>query len=160
MMMTRMPETVQRALGDDVAQAFATWLGDVLDDRMIDRREFGESKDHLEALSANVTQVRLEVDDLGKRLDKVEMRLDGVEKRLDIVELRLSSVEQGLTELRADVRELQRTIDERFDKLNERFDLMYDRMLSQTQWTIGLLSVFGTIIAILVGINQIGQVLR
>jgi hypothetical protein len=137
--MMPMPETVQRALGDAAARDLAMWLEDVVEDNSVDRRELG---------------------DMNVRLGKVETRLD--------------AVEQGLREVKTDVRDLRQTmearfaqVDARFEQMNARFDqmiaqfsLVFDRMISQTRWTIGLIALFGVIISILVAIGQIGPWMR
>lgn len=143
-MIARLPETVQHAWGDAVARDFSGWMEDVMAERAVNRDEWGE----------------------------VQFRLDGVETRLGQVETRLTIVEHGLSELKVDVRELRRETTERFDRLQAMFDDRFDRLslemagrfdhlnrqlLYQTRLSLGLLGVFGTVIAILVGIGQLAR---
>jgi hypothetical protein len=57
-------------------------------------------------------------------------------------------VEHDLAEIKVDLRELRRDMTERFDRLHV-------QMLSQTRWIVGSFMLFGTLIAILVGIGQL-----
>jgi len=68
---------------------------------------------------------------------------------------RLEVLEHDMSEVKTELRDLRREMNERFDRMNERFDQMYDRIMVQTRWTIGVLALFGTVIAILVGIGQL-----
>jgi len=75
--------------------------------------------------------------------------------RLDILEHDVAEVKTELQELRREMNERFDRMNERFDRMNERFDTMYERLLVHTRWTIGVLSLFGTILAILVAIGQL-----
>jgi len=126
-MLARMPETIHQAWGEAAARDFVVWLEDAMTERTVKRSEWEEMRS----------------------------RFDDVETRLSNVETRLAVVEAGLAELRADLRELRREMNERFDRVNERFDRLNALIIAQTRWTVGTLALFGTIIAILVGIGQL-----
>ena len=68
---------------------------------------------------------------------------------------RLDILEHDMAEVKVELRELRREMNERFDQMNERFDTMYEGLLVHTRWTIGVPSLFGTILAILVAIGQL-----
>jgi len=162
-MLAQMPDTVQLALGDVAVRDFTAWLEAVMAERTVGKDTW--------------SQVQVRFDGVDRRLDGVETRLEGVETRLVHVETRLDRAEHDLGELKIEVREFRREVNERFDRviamfndrfdrqaaetnarfgeLNARFERLDVTLLMQTRWTVGTLALFGTIIAILVGIGQL-----
>jgi len=78
---------------------------------------------------------------------------------------RLDILERDVSDLKTDIRDLRREMNARFDQMNdqmnirfdrvnERFDQMYDRIMVMTRWTVGTLALFGTMITILIAIQQ------
>lgn len=164
-MLVKMPDTIQNAWGEVAVRDFTIWLETVMTERTVSQDAWGQAQGRFDAVEIRLTYVE-------KRLDAVEIRLTNVEKRLDAVEIRLTNVERELAELKVEVRELRREMNERFDRViamfNERFDRQAAEMnarfaqiqqliLSQTRWAVGTLALFGTIIAILVGIGQLNR---
>jgi hypothetical protein len=129
-----MPVRLRQALGPEVADAFISWLGDAMGEEAVQRSEWLEVRDEMGGVMA---------------------RLDAVEKRLDAVEFRLVAVERDLSEFRVDFREFRSDVTLRFDSLHGRFDELHRQMLAQTRWTVGLLGLFGTIIAVFYAIGQL-----
>jgi hypothetical protein len=48
-------------------------------------------------------------------------------------------------------------MNERFDRMGERMDRMYQQMVVQTRWLIGVLAVIGTVISLLLAIGQFAR---
>lgn len=71
---------------------------------------------------------------------------------------RLEVVEHDVADIKTDLRELRREMNERFDRMYQhfdtRFDQMYDRMLVQTRWMVGTITVFGTLITALLAVSR------
>nr|HID13024.1 hypothetical protein [Anaerolineae bacterium] len=88
--------------------------------------------------------------------------------RMDVLESRMESLERAVAQTRVELREeirehrretriaidgFRQEMNERFDRMNERFDRMYDRMLVQTRWMIGSLTVIGALVTLLLTIG-------
>ena len=71
---------------------------------------------------------------------------------------RLDILEHDVSDVKARIADLHRTMDERFDRMNsemnEHFDQMYGRMTTMIRWTVGMLALFGIIMAILMVVVQ------
>jgi len=152
-MMARIPDTVQQAWGEVVARDFTHWLEAMMTQRSTtlpdNESRFATVEARLESLESRLAKVEARLDAVESRLAKVEARLDAVESRLANVETRLTMVEHDLGELKIEFREFRREVTERFDRLQ-------GLILSQTRWTVGTLALFGTLIAIQIGIGQLG----
>jgi len=171
MVITPLPQTIQKAWGDLAVREFTEWLEVLMAERAVGPPEFDRMGEQMTAMQADLST-------FGQRLGGVEKRLDGVEKRLDGVEARLTMVEHDLAEMKTDQREFRRELNERFlqfdDRLdrisgqvNERldriqlettgqFDRLYDRMTSHMRWSVSLIAVFGTLVTILIALGQLG----
>jgi hypothetical protein len=134
---TRIPETVQQAWGDAIVRDFTTWLEVVMTDQTVGRDEWGTAV----------------------------VRLTAVESRLAAVETRLGHIESEMADLRVAVDGMRDTFVNRFDRIYEHFDRLgarFDDRLDrshelsavQMRWTFGLFGLFGTLVALLVGIGQ------
>jgi len=97
-------------------------------------RDMAEVHDEVSAVKADVKDLRRE---MNERFDAINARMDA---RFDAINARMDA--------RFD------KVNEHFDKINERFDQMYDRIMVMTRWTVGTLALFGTMITILIAIQQ------
>ncbi|RMF37066.1 MAG: hypothetical protein D6759_02790 [Chloroflexi bacterium] len=122
-----LPESVQRVLGEEAGRDLVDWLQGLLSERAISREEWRQLLSRLDILEHDVAEVKTELQELRREMNE---RFDRMNERFD-------------------------RMNERFDRMNERFDTMYERLLVHTRWTIGVLSLFGTILAILVAIGQL-----
>jgi hypothetical protein len=105
------------------------------------------------------SQAQARFDGLEAGQAKLEAGQAKLEIRMTNVETRLTMVEHDVADIKVDLRELRRDMHERFDRqatdINARIDRLQAMMMSQTRWTVGTLALFGTLIAILVGIGQL-----
>jgi len=162
-MLTRMPETVQQAWGEVAARDFTVWMEDVMSEQTVRRDEWGQVK-------VDLVDLRTGLDVVRERLTNVEARLTNVETRLTNVETRLTIIEHEVAELKIEMREFRREVNERFDRMgamfndridrlstdmNARIDRLQQQILVQTRWSIGILALFCTITAALIGIAQL-----
>jgi uncharacterized protein (UPF0335 family) len=138
-----MPNTVREAWGEVVAHDFAAWLEDSMEARTVGRAEWSQSIGRIGTIEHDVADLKHDVADL----------------KHDVADLK-----HDVADLKVDLRELRREMNERFDRIgaefNTRLDRMNERMASQMRWSVGLLAVFGTTIAILVGIGQLAPLFR
>ena len=74
--------------------------------------------------------------------------------RLEVVEHDVADLKVEQRELRREMGEFRREVNARFDQMNARFDQMYDRMLVQTRWMVGTITVFGTLITALLAVSR------
>jgi len=74
--------------------------------------------------------------------------------RLDVLEERFDQMETRVDERFDRVDDRLDRMDDRLDRMGEKMDQMNDRILSMTQWLIGLLVAFGTMVTVLLGIAQ------
>jgi chromosome segregation ATPase len=133
-MLTSIPESVRQALGELVARDLAAWLEGTLAERSINRTEW-------EQMTARVAAI--------------EERLTAIEQRVAAIEQRVAAIEHDVAAVQVEQREMRREMSDMRREMNERFDRVHEQMASQIRWSVGLLAVFGTLIAILVGIGQI-----
>ena len=169
-MLALMPDTVQKALGDalgDVAvRDFTVWLETLMSEHTVGQDAWSQAQVRFDNLEAGQARLEAGYAKLEDGQSKLEIRMTNVETRLTHVETRLTMVEHDVADLKVDVRDLRRDMHERFDRqmgevntrfaeVNIRFDQLQVQMLSQMRWTVGTLALFGTLIAILVGIGQL-----
>jgi len=127
------PETLERAWGREVLDAFLPWLDQILEEKTVRRDEFRE--------------VLLRLDSLDKDVSLLKDQM--AETRADVRDLR-----REMNQRFDRVNECFDRVNERFDRVNERFDQMYDRMVVMLRWTVGTLALLGTVISILLAIGQ------
>jgi septal ring factor EnvC (AmiA/AmiB activator) len=140
-MLTSIPESVRQALGELVARDLAAWLEGTLAERSINRTEW-------EQMTARVAAIE-------ERLTAIEQRVAAIEQRVAAIEQRVAAIEHDVAAVQVEQREMRREMSDMRREMNERFDRVHEQMASQIRWSVGLLAVFGTLIAILVGIGQI-----
>ena len=78
-------------------------------------------------------------------------RLDALEKDISLIKEEMSGLRD---EFREDLRALRLQMDAGFGRVTQQFDAMNERMLVQTRWLIGSLTILGTIISVLLAIAQ------
>ena len=145
-MLTSMPETVRQALGELVARDFTSWLEDSLVTQTVNRGEWVQTMVRLGTIEHDVTDIKVELRELRREMSEARRETSERFDRLSV------QFDERFDRLGAQ-------FDERLDRMgadfNARFDRLQEQMASQMRWSIGLLAIFGTIIAILVGIGQL-----
>jgi hypothetical protein len=169
-MLAVMPDTVHKALGDalgDVAvRDFTVWLETAMTEHTVGQDAWSQAQVRFDNLEAGQAKLETGLAKLEAGQAKLEAGQANLEVRMTNVETRLTMVEHDVADLKVDVRDLRRDMHERFDRqasevntrfaeVNVRFDQLQVQMLSQMRWTVGTLALFGTLIAILVGIGQL-----
>lgn len=136
-----MPRSVQEALGKEVAADLASHIDITVSERTVSQDEYSQISSRLEVLEHDVSDLKAEVKDLRRTMDK---RFDRMNERFDRMNERFD--------------QMNARFEERFEQMNarseKRFDQMYNRMLIQTRWMVGSLTVIGTLITVLLAIGQ------
>lgn len=164
------PQTIRRAWGDEVVEAFVPWLEEVVKKQAVPRDEYREVLSRLDLLDKDVvlikeglTQTRAEFRE-GQAQMRAELRDELAQVRSEfrdeLAQVR-GEFRGELGQLRLEMNERFDRVNERFDRVNERFDQMHERfdgmqhqMLVQTRWLIGSLALIGTVISTLLAIGQ------
>ncbi|NOZ07169.1 MAG: hypothetical protein GXP41_12610 [Chloroflexi bacterium] len=136
-----MPKAIRKVWGEEASEDFLDWFEEALQEKTVLRDEYRQVLSHLDILDRDVSGLKTDVRDLrmemNERFDAINARMDA---RFDAINARMDA--------RFD------QVNEHFDKINERFDQMYDRIMVMTRWTVGTLALFGTMITILIAIQQ------
>ena len=138
------PPSVQETLGDPAASDFARWLEAHVEERAVVRDEYREVLSRLD-------QIDERIDGTNERLDRMEERF---EKRFDQIDQRLDEQSAQFNQRIDAVNERFDGVNERFDAMNKRIDRLYEQMRVQTRWTVGTISLFGTIVTMLLVIAE------
>jgi len=144
-MMIPLPQTVRQALGDPASADLASWFEAILDERTIPRSDLHDLSLRVDA---RFDRVEARLDAMDARFAEIDIRFVRVEARLDHIDGDLAKLEQQLLAFRSDV-------DLRFDAVHQQFDRLNERIISQTRWTVGVLGLFGTLIAGIVALGQL-----
>jgi DNA anti-recombination protein RmuC len=140
-----MPKSVREAWGEEAARDFVVWLDEVLQERTVPREQWYQLASRFDVLEHDMEDVKTELRELRREMNE---RFDRMNEQMNE---RFDRMNEQMNE-RFD--RMNEQMNERFDRMNERFDQMYERIMVQTRWTVGVLALFGTIIAILVAIAQ------
>ena len=139
------------------------WLQEFVREHGVPRDEYRELLSRLDALEKDISLIkeemsgsRAELTQMGAGL-RAEMGQMRAEFREDRKQMR-AQFSDGQAQLRAEFREaldaLRLQMDAGFSRVNQQFDEMNERMLVQTRWLIGSLTILGTIISVLLAIAQ------
>jgi chromosome segregation ATPase len=167
-MITALPLTVRQALGDGPARDFTVWFEAILDDTAMGQDERNQISQRFDRVDERFNAVDERFDAVDERFDRVDERFNAVNERFDRVDKRLDHVEAVLADHDLRLVRIETRLDEqgqrldrievqftaRFDRLDDKFDRLNGRMLVQTRWTIGVLGLFGTLMAGLVALSQ------
>jgi len=127
-------------------------------DYAVPRDEYREVLSRLDGLEKDVALIKEEV--ARSRAEAREDRdLMRTEFREDLGAIRSEfrkDLEAVRSEFREELGELRRDMNERFDEVGARFDELNYRMVVQTRWFIGALTVLVTVISALMAIAQFG----
>ena len=162
----QIPLSVRRAWGDEATDAFTEWMEVAVLPHMASRDEHREILSRMDVLESRMDSLERAV--LQNRLE-FHQRLDGLraEFKEELGGLRAEFKEElrehrretriMFDDLRREMDERFDRMDERFDRMNERFDRMYERMLVQTRWMIGSLTVIGALVTLLLTVGMFVQ---
>ena len=125
-MPTSVPRSIRQAWGEEATEDFTRWFEESLRERAVMRDEYRE------VLS---------------RMDGLDQRMDGIDQRMDGLDQRMSRLEQRMGRLEEELSAFRRETDRRLDRIQE-------AMRVQTRWTIGTISLIGTILAALLAIAE------
>ena len=126
----RTPESIRRALGEEAAADLTPWVEQIVAERAVPRDEYRQVLARLEVVEHDVADIKVEQRELRREMG--EFRRE-VNERFD---------------------RMYQHSEARFDRMNERFDQMYDRMLVQTRWMVGTITVFGALITVLLTVSR------
>ena len=174
-MPTTLPPSVREHFGEAVAEDFAHWLDEYVQENAVERDEYREVLSGLDVLEEGLDHMDKRFDLLTEhvddRLDDMKTHVDGrldevktyVDGRLDEMETRFKQVDQRFESLETRMDERFEQVDQRFEKVDRRFDTvdtkldrMNDRILSMTRWLIGLVALFGSLVTALLAVAQFG----
>ncbi len=181
-MLAAIPRTVQEAWGETATTDFSAWLERVMTEQAVGHDDFTKVEERLDDVDVRLTKVEERLENVEMRLTLVESGLadlktevrqfrQEITERMDRLQAQNAELIERLMLHLTDRSEhtvtvvddrLDRTIatiDDRLDRMQARFDDRFDRlqaqMAVQTRWSVGVLALFGTIIAMLVGIAQL-----
>ena len=140
-MALRVPDRVREVWGDEMVVELGPWLQEFVREHGVPRDEYRELLSRLDALEKDISLIKEEMS--GFRTELGQMRAEFREVVGDI-----------RTDFREDLRGLRLEMDAGFGRVTQQIDEMNERMLVQTRWLIGSLTVLGTIISVLLAIAQ------
>ncbi len=170
----KVPSSVREAWGDAATDAFTDWMEAVVMPRMVPRDEYREITSRLDVLESRMSGLGSRMDGLEQavRQNRVELhqRLDGIrtEFKLELQGVReeFKSELQGLREefkselhehrreTRIAIDELRQEMRENYRTMHAQLDTMTERMLVQTRWMIGSLTVIGALVTLLLTVGM------
>ena len=127
-MPTTLPPSVREHFGEAVAEDFARWLDEYMQENAVERDEYREVLSRLDVLEERFVQLETRMDE---RFEQVEQRFEQVDQQFESMEVRFN------------------TMDDKLDRMN-------DRILSMTRWLIGLVALFGSLVTALLAVAQFG----
>ena len=80
MRLLEVPPILRRALGDEVADAFAAWFASVLEERAISRDEYHQILSRLDILEHDMADLKTDIRELRREMNE---RFDRVNERMD-----------------------------------------------------------------------------
>ena len=131
-MPTTLPPSVREHFGEAVAEDFAHWLDEYVQEHAVERDEYRKVLSRLDVIDERFEQVDQRFESLEARMDE---RFEQVDQRFDRLETRM---------------------DDRFESMDAKLDRMNDRILSMTRWLIGLVALFGSLVTALLAVAQFG----
>ena len=151
-MALRVPDRVREVWGDEMVVELGPWLQEFVREHGVPRDEYRELLSRLDALAKDISLIKEEMS--GSRAELTQM---GAGLRAEMGQMR-AEFSDGQAQLRIEFREalgaLRLQMDAGFSRVNQQFDAMNERMLVQTRWLIGSLTILGTIISVLLAIAQ------
>ena len=140
-MALRVPDRVREVWGDEMVVELGPWLQEFVREHGVPRDEYRELLSRLDVLEKDVSLIKEEMS--GFRVELGQMRAEFSDGQAQL-----------RAEFREDLRALRLQMDAGFGRVNQQFDEMNERMLVQTRWLIGSLTILGTIISVLLAIAQ------
>lgn len=145
-MPTSLPPSVEEHFGEAVAEDFAHWLDETVQQRTVERDEYRQVLSRLEVIDERFERVDERFDQMERRLDE---RFEQVDQRFEQMNRRFEQIDQRFEQQNAQ-------FNERIDAVNERIDRLHGAMRVQTRWTVGTIALFGTIVTVLLAIAEFG----
>ena len=127
-MPTTLPPSVREHFGEAVAEDFARWLDEYMQENAVERDEYREVLSRLDVLEERFVQLETRMDE---RFEQVDQWFEQVDQQFESMEVRFN------------------TMDDKLDRMN-------DRILSMTRWLIGLVALFGSLVTALLAVAQFG----
>ena len=153
-MPTTLPPSVREHFGEAVAEDFAHWLDEYVQENAVERDEYREVLSGLDVLEEGLNHMDKRFDLLTEhvddRLDDFEQRVD---QRFEQIDRRFESMEERFDSRLVEMRE---EFNDRFESMDAKLDRMNDRILSMTRWLIGLVALFGSLVTALLAVAQFG----
>ncbi len=163
-----LPRSVREALGADAAEDLDSYFHALLREHTIDpseyRADMAEVKTRLGALERGHTELRQEIgglrqemkQEIGGLRQEMHQEIGGLRQEIGDLRQEMRQEVDGLRqEMHQEIGSLRQEMHDFGREMNTRLDKMQYQMLVQTRWLIGAVSLFGTIIAILLAIGQL-----
>lgn len=147
LMPTPFPESVRTTLGEKGVEDLVRWLDDYLQERTVHRDEYREVLSRLDALEERISQLEERMD---QRFEQVDQRFEQVDKRFEQVDKQFEQIDQRFQQV--DDRFGQ--VNGRLNGINQRLDDLQEQMRRQIRWSVGTITLFGTIITVLIAIAE------
>ena len=160
-MPTTLPPSVREHFGEAVAEDFARWLDEYVQEHAVERNEYREVLSGLDVLEEGLNHMDKRFDLLTEHVDEridhveetFEARLTGMEERF---EERFEQIDQRFEQVDSRFESMEARFDKRFEGMDAKLDRMNDRILSMTRWLIGLVALFGSLVTALLAVAQFG----
>ena len=149
-MPTTLPPSVREHFGEAVAEDFAHWLDEYMQENAVERNEYRKVLSRLDVLEEGLDHMDKRFDLLTEHVDE---RIDHVEETF---EARLTGMEERFEERFEQVDQRFESMEARFNTMDDKLDRMNDRILSMTRWLIGLVALFGSLVTALLAVAQFG----
>lgn len=150
-MITAIPVRIREKLGEEVAEDIFRFMEDISEEKLskkaVSKEEFGFKWEAFTTRS----------DGVDRRFDKLEPRFDELERRMDKLEHRFGDLEHRFDGLEQSFKELADTMKQDYKDMTDRMDRIYDQMGSQLRWTVGTISLFGTLMLIAMAVFKFVQ---
>ena len=167
-MPTTLPPSVREHFGEAVAEDFAHWLDEYMQEHAVERDEYREVLSGLDVLEEGLNHMDKRFDLLTEHVDEridhveetFEARLTGMEERFEErfeqIDQRFEQIDQRFEQVDSRFESMEARFDKRFEGMDAKLDRMNDRILSMTRWLIGLVALFGSLVTALLAVAQFG----
>ncbi|MEA3342058.1 MAG: hypothetical protein U9R15_19000 [Chloroflexota bacterium] len=170
----KIPSPTREAWGELATDAFTDWMEVAVLPYIVPRDEYREILSRMDVLESRMGGLGNRMDDridgLGNRMDdridglgnQMDGRIDDLGNRMDSLE---HAVAQNRVEFKAELHEhwretriaigeLRQEIRENAQTTHAQLNAMTDRLLIQTRWMVGSLTVIGTLVTLLLTVGM------
>ena len=150
-MPTTLPESVREHFGEQVAEDFSRWFAENVEYELVTKSEYRKILSRLDAIDERFAVIDEQFEKVDERFEHVDERFDHVDERFDQMEDRFN---ERFEQVDQRFESMEERFDKRFEGMDAKLDRMNDRILSMTQWLIGLVALFGSLVTALLAVAQ------